>query len=184
MRLTATNSSVSEYGTPLWSVGDPGMPLISSLDESRPNRRVALSLPHQAPPVDLHRPCRGWVRTTAVVHSTVRIFAISAALSRAPYQECRRHSVQYGFYAASRRWRVLAGKDMQETSPSQALPTTPLRSRFVTVGGDESTIIQSEGAAFFAAGLKDFAITAVNLRPVPPVAVITDVGERSACTGS
>ena len=37
MRYTATNSSVSEYGAAWWFAGEPGIPLSTSLEPSRPN---------------------------------------------------------------------------------------------------------------------------------------------------
>ncbi len=69
MRYTETNSSVSENGTPVWSVGDPGIPEKMSLSATCGKTFCSL----------LNRPCqfvlRPVVRTSlgrmAVDHSTV-----------------------------------------------------------------------------------------------------------------
>ena len=54
MRYTAVNSSVSEYGTPWWSVRDPGMPVRTSPARSFGRCRRARR-PQQPVPVHSHR---------------------------------------------------------------------------------------------------------------------------------
>ena len=72
---------MSEYGTPYCSVGEPGMPLMTSLLLIRPNSRYTRSpaRPNQFARIAIF--VVGWAMT-AGVHSTVWIFATSAALIR------------------------------------------------------------------------------------------------------
>ena len=76
-----TNSSVSEYGTPWWSVREPGMPERTSRSPKRPKRRRTPlpSSPYQVARIAFS--VVGWPMI-AGVHSTVWILAISAELIR------------------------------------------------------------------------------------------------------
>ena len=72
---------MSEYGTPWWSLGEPGMPLMTSLELMRPKRRFTHSeaSPHHCACIAVT--VVGWAMI-AGVQSTVWIFAISAPLIR------------------------------------------------------------------------------------------------------
>jgi hypothetical protein len=72
---------VIAYGAEWWSTAEPGMPLITSLSLIRPSSRCTRSsaMPNQLARIPI---CStGWARI-AVVHSTVWIFAMSAAITR------------------------------------------------------------------------------------------------------
>jgi hypothetical protein len=151
IRYTAVNSSVSEYGTRKWSVSAPGMPLMTSLLLMRPHRFLAFSpaRPHQLTIMAFS--LVGWAMI-AGVHSTVWIFAMSAALmSRARWYSWS--SVHVGYSALSRSQIALCSfmnSVCSSARPSQKLPATSAMSSpsCRSAGGSPSGPIRSLPSSF------------------------------------
>ena len=122
----------------------------------------------------------GWAMI-AGVHSTVWIFAISAAVIRRAFAKSS-SSVQRGCSAASRSQIALCSRVKsvcRSASPSQKFPATPVRSSVrVEVARQLAVGVEPQLAALVARGARrDRRLAAVDLRAVPPVRVgVTQVG--------
>ena len=123
----------------------------------------------------------GWAMI-AGVHSTVWIFAISAALIRRAFSKSS-SSVQSGCSAASRSEIALCSRVKsvcRSARPSQKLPATPVRSSLgVEVARQLAVRVEPQLAArALAERARDRRLAAVDLRAVPPVRVGRDLGRR------